>query len=318
METKIAILLLYLRIFPDSCSNVFRRCCLILIFICMACMIAICLTQAFECHPVSLAWMMWDGLHHGHCIDTVAQVYAAAIINMLLDFTVFLIPIPKVMKLEISTGKKIAATAIFCVGIFAVGCSCARAVYLPRWGLSTNPLWQYNDVAFWSVIECNVGVICACAPAMTGPIKRFWKVAVKDRISLSVSNKDRASRSIQRIPSPATGQAGQGVQRRINAVGPGPLVSPTLTIPPSYAHAVGLRDVELAEIHHDSHQRPDTRESDCHSTHRGPFAEVDLEGMDDASSGSQRPLNKQERDERRLSDRRSSDAVNGGQFFHAS
>lgn len=51
--TKIAIVLMYLRIFPSSITSHFRTACWIIIGICATSTIAVLLTIIFECNPVS-------------------------------------------------------------------------------------------------------------------------------------------------------------------------------------------------------------------------------------------------------------------------
>lgn len=40
-------------------------------------------------------WTMWDGRHAGKCINMSAQTYVCAALNIVMDVTIFLIPIPK-------------------------------------------------------------------------------------------------------------------------------------------------------------------------------------------------------------------------------
>lgn len=38
---------------------------------------------------------MWDHRHTGKCINMSAQTYVCAALNIVLDVTIFLLPIPK-------------------------------------------------------------------------------------------------------------------------------------------------------------------------------------------------------------------------------
>ena len=129
----------------------------------------------------------WDALQTGSCIDTVAQIATLAAVNMILDIIIILLPVPRLLKLNISLGKKIGVVAIFTVGLFVTITSAVRLQYVVHWGESQNPTWQYNPLALWSIIECNFTVICACMPPLAGPIKRVFKGTIAKRLFSSDS-----------------------------------------------------------------------------------------------------------------------------------
>lgn len=187
--TKISVLLLYLRIFPSTVSTWFRACCYIVTGLCTAYAIAMWISILFECHPINYAWLLWDGEHKGTCINTQALIYACSAINIVLDSMVFFLPIPKLMQLEVSGRKKIGICLTFLVGLFVTICSAVRLQYLVQWGASRNPTWDYTQIAIWSAIEGNLSVICACLPAMAGPIKRAWQRTLGSRLSSRNSQK---------------------------------------------------------------------------------------------------------------------------------
>ncbi len=121
--------------------------------------------------------LRWNGKHKGQCINTIAQIYSAAGINILFDLAIFLLPLPLLVPLKISMQKKIGVCAVFMVGLFATACSIIRLQYLVHWGLSQNPTYDYTSVAIWSSVEANLGIICACMPPMARPIKYMYKKA---------------------------------------------------------------------------------------------------------------------------------------------
>lgn len=47
------------------------------------------------CVPLSYVWSMWDHRHSGKCINMNAQTYVCATLNIVMDVTIFLMPIPK-------------------------------------------------------------------------------------------------------------------------------------------------------------------------------------------------------------------------------
>lgn len=47
------------------------------------------------CVPFNFFWFMWDHRHTGKCINMTAQTYVCASLNIIMDVTIFLMPIPK-------------------------------------------------------------------------------------------------------------------------------------------------------------------------------------------------------------------------------
>jgi hypothetical protein len=112
--TKISIILLYLRIFPTR-GFVIRCYCLIGFIV--AFFVGAGFAVTFTCSPLSLMWTLWDGEHTGTCGNVNAMVYAVAGINMTLDVTIFLFPLPQVLRLQMNWRKKAAIALIFSVGL---------------------------------------------------------------------------------------------------------------------------------------------------------------------------------------------------------
>ncbi|KAF2768697.1 hypothetical protein EJ03DRAFT_383130 [Teratosphaeria nubilosa] len=160
---KISILLLYLRIFPKTVSHDFRYLCWIMTSLCAAYLVSNSLVFIFQCHPVAYAWTSWDSQHTGHCIDIQAFTYASIAINIALEIAVFTLPIPRLLRIDMSLRKKIVACLTFTVGFTVTGCGIARAVTLPSLS-STNPTWDFVRLAELSMAESSLGIICACLP----------------------------------------------------------------------------------------------------------------------------------------------------------
>jgi hypothetical protein len=56
----------------------------------------------------------------GVCLDTHASIIATSAINVVSDFTILITPITAIWQLQIPLKKKIAAAAVFAVGILYV------------------------------------------------------------------------------------------------------------------------------------------------------------------------------------------------------
>jgi hypothetical protein len=78
-------------------------------------------------------------------------------------------------KLDLSWKKKVGIVSTFLVGLFVTICSIIRLRALVGWSTSTNQTMDYANLAVWSLIELDVGVICACMPGMAGLFRRLRK-----------------------------------------------------------------------------------------------------------------------------------------------
>ncbi|KAL1861693.1 hypothetical protein Daus18300_008661 [Diaporthe australafricana] len=168
--TKVSIVCLYLRIFP---KQNFRRLCFALLALIACFCVVFVVSLLCYCQPFSYVWTRWDGRMHGKCINMTAQTYVCAAMNIVLDVFIFLLPIPQLMKLETNWRTKIGVILVFLLGLFVTICSIARLRFLSSWASSTNPTYDYSDLALWSLIELYAGVICACLPGMTSLFRRI-------------------------------------------------------------------------------------------------------------------------------------------------
>jgi hypothetical protein len=209
----------------------------------------------FECRPISYFWDQWDGEHEGYCVNQQLAVYIISGLNILFDLIVFFLPIPKLLKLQIRSKRRKAGVVLtFLVGLFVTTCSMIRLHTLTNLGNITNATYHYNSIALWSALEGDVGVICACMPALAGPVLYFFRDVLGSRgasTNKSSANKSATAsritgnKSIGRLPSTASTREFEddaqdhklgGIEKRV--------VTSMYNIP--YGHSSG-DDVELIE-----------------------------------------------------------------------
>lgn len=116
------------------------------------------LTLILACQPVHKSW---DPMRPGTCLPSGPSFTAYAIVTIISDIIVAVIPIPVLLQLKVSIGKKIGLIAIFMLGLFTTLCSVFRYLQINR--------IQYGDgnstmLIVWGVIEFNVGV---CLSSLT-------------------------------------------------------------------------------------------------------------------------------------------------------
>ncbi|AEO69710.1 cbe84c1b-8afc-430f-a1ad-a8243fd95804 [Thermothielavioides terrestris] len=155
---KVALLISYLRLFKGTHHNVYRRVVWIAIAAILAGHLGCALTLILACNPVHKSW---DPLVPGTCLAPGPSFTAYAIVTIVSDVVVAIIPIPVLLKLKVNTGKKVGLIVIFLLGLFTTLCSIFRYLQIDR--------IQYGDgnstmLIVWGVIEFNVGNVVSSLP----------------------------------------------------------------------------------------------------------------------------------------------------------
>ncbi|KAE9575459.1 hypothetical protein CGMCC3_g8471 [Colletotrichum fructicola] len=156
--TKISILLFYQRVFISRVPS-FRLSLITGYFLSIAYPIVIWGTMGNACKPLHFYWDQFIGAQ-GTCIDLNTFYLALGIINMMNDIIVLLLPIPQILKLQMSGRKKLAVCSIMLLGSFVCVASVVRIWYLDKFSKSTDITWMMGPVFIWSAIE---------------PLVREWK-----------------------------------------------------------------------------------------------------------------------------------------------
>ncbi|KAI9823079.1 MAG: hypothetical protein M1826_000283 [Phylliscum demangeonii] len=181
--TKLSILLLYRYLFA---VRPFRFAVYAVGLYVTACGITQFFVTIFQCRPIQRSW---DYVHvQGSCIQGLLFFYAAAILNLIADLVILLLPMPVVWRLQITWRQKLALTAIFVLGGFACFASVVRITVIQRLSHqegSIDRTWDGVDLSIWSAVESGVGIVCACLPPM-GPLLRSF---VPDRFLASIVSK---------------------------------------------------------------------------------------------------------------------------------
>ncbi|KAL2814124.1 hypothetical protein BJX63DRAFT_204536 [Aspergillus granulosus] len=161
--SKISMLLLFLRLFPDE--N-FRRATYIVLAITSCWGLGIFFANAFSCRPVSYFWHRWDGEHEGKCIEHAHLLWSHATINIALDLVIIGLPLSTLVKLNLTLGKKIGICSMFAVGIVVTVVSILRLVWSINFDMLDNPTKNLVSIGVWSLVELYLSIISVCMPGI--------------------------------------------------------------------------------------------------------------------------------------------------------
>lgn len=127
--TKVSILLLYHRL---SVSRTFRIWINILIGVNIALTISIFVADLLQCIPMAY---LWDKtIPGGTCMNQQAFFIASAVVNIISDCAVLILPIPMVWGMQTNTRKKVALIFLFSLGILygPLSVSSPLSLFSPR------------------------------------------------------------------------------------------------------------------------------------------------------------------------------------------
>ncbi|EER23655.1 hypothetical protein CPC735_050250 [Coccidioides posadasii C735 delta SOWgp] len=167
---KISILLLYIKVFIQPW---FRKTCWTCIGVIIAFTTGTVFSSIFQCTPVHYAFNKTTP-GGGKCLNLTAFWYANAAFNILSDAVIIALPIPVIFKLHSPTRTKIAVSSVFAVGLFVCITSVLRFTTLNVATSHLDTPWTNIGSSMWTVIETNLGIICACMPTLWRPLSRFF------------------------------------------------------------------------------------------------------------------------------------------------
>ncbi|KAF5528565.1 hypothetical protein CGCA056_v001762 [Colletotrichum aenigma] len=164
MTLKASVLFFFLRIFPTRGFRTIIWATHGLNF--LVGLIYIILTFA-QCRPLSLYWTGWDkneSYKNERCLDFNRFILSNAIINIILDVWMLILPLTQLYKLNLILRKKIGVMLMFSVGLFLTAVSAIRIHTMVRFMTDSNVTSQALWVYVWTFTELCVGVFVACMP----------------------------------------------------------------------------------------------------------------------------------------------------------
>ncbi|EFR03174.1 integral membrane protein [Nannizzia gypsea CBS 118893] len=167
---KISVGLFLLRIFR---STAFRYATYAIIAINAAIGITWILVDAFHCIPVHLAWTSWRMEETGTCIDFMTSTYVNGFVNIVVDTIMVSMPVYEVVKLKLDHRKKVGVAVMFGMGLLLTAIGIVRVIILFQHDPTKNPTYEMAPLNYWSMIECQIAIVCACLPAIRTLLMHF-------------------------------------------------------------------------------------------------------------------------------------------------
>ncbi|UPK92361.1 hypothetical protein LCI18_003296 [Fusarium solani-melongenae] len=156
---KLAILVLYYRLIPNSR---FR----IALYAVAAGLVVYTLVftilLAGPCHPQKPGT--------GACV--VNLTISQAVLNIVSDVIVIILPIPLIHRLNMPLKQRITVGFLLALGSAVVIVSCIRFGYVQKMQKNPDVTWTQASASLWSCIEMNTGIICNCLAHLKPFVRR--------------------------------------------------------------------------------------------------------------------------------------------------
>ncbi|OTA55245.1 hypothetical protein K449DRAFT_306030, partial [Hypoxylon sp. EC38] len=97
-------------------------------------------------------------------------------VGTVLDIFIFVLPIPVILRLQLSTKKKVQLLAVFTTALVGVMASVLSLVYRIEALDTDDGTWKYTSLLICSVVENDVAIIVSCTPG----VANFTRVYVSE------------------------------------------------------------------------------------------------------------------------------------------
>jgi len=157
---KLCILLMYRRLFP---TRQFKLAVYILGSVLLIWWLSTFLLGVVNCRPIQ---GFWDPTVAATCINFENYSVGYAVVNILTDVIILVLPIRVVWNLQLPRGQKVALTFIFLLGSFVCAATLIRLLNAILDLNDPDATWAFTNAMIWTTIEVSIGVICACLPVL--------------------------------------------------------------------------------------------------------------------------------------------------------
>ncbi|KAL1978397.1 hypothetical protein VTN31DRAFT_1256 [Thermomyces dupontii] len=190
---KLVLLMFYLKL--GNQSEIFRWSVFFVTFVNVGSNIGILFSAIFGCNPIRKGWDIT--VTDGTCINQPALYKATAALGFITDALIISLPVPMVLKLQMSRSRKFVVLFMFSIGSATVVTSIIRLVLLMQsLDLANDPTWGAGTVSLSICVEANLLIMCACLPTLRLFIRSVFPSLLSSDHRGSYSDGKRKSGSI--------------------------------------------------------------------------------------------------------------------------
>ena len=159
---KLVMCVFYYRLSPITW---YRYAIIFTAFITVAAFAAVWFSVQFACKPIEAAWNL--RLYTGtNCIDRPPVYMLQAVMGGVTDIMLMVLPLPIILRLQMSWKQKTAITAWFGTGLITLGAAVARLVILIPSLKNSDTTYVLAQGTLWLIVEANLIIICGTLPTL--------------------------------------------------------------------------------------------------------------------------------------------------------
>lgn len=169
--TRLSVLAYYLRIFPPGLVSL-RRCCYILIVLCVAHFIEVLTVLSVYCSDIGKLWTdNWLDFSGSQCFSSAVYSYSAAIGDSIVDSMIFTLPIPYVWRLsKLRARQRFGLMLVFGLGFIVCVVALLQIPFIKR--REGNTTYFGNAVNMLTAIQISLAIVAASLPDLRALIAR--------------------------------------------------------------------------------------------------------------------------------------------------
>ncbi|KAI0849109.1 hypothetical protein F5Y00DRAFT_261925 [Daldinia vernicosa] len=197
---KASFLFFYIRVFATqerSAINKFLKAFIVFIVVWA---VAFFFGMFFECGRNF--WAIWNSQveFRAHCSSNTKLILALCITDFIADVFIICIPIPLVLRLQLSPRKKLGVCSLFLLGSGTVIASIVRFVlmagsYLGSVNITNDSILGTTACLYWGMVECGIGMLAACLPTIQFLFRKWiWEPVLLSTKSIFSSQSTQATR----------------------------------------------------------------------------------------------------------------------------
>ncbi|KAL7777830.1 hypothetical protein CFE70_004501 [Pyrenophora teres f. teres 0-1] len=172
---KISILLIYLRL---ALLAVYQVIVIIVVFA--------------QCTPLYKLWDFFNKVE-GTCIDSNIFYHVTSLFHIIMDLWILVLPVKLIMSIPRPTREKVALYVIFGLGIVSLLASLLRLQSLRVFTLSNDPFYDSLPINTWSMVEVNIGILCASIPTLKPLVSKAQRNRTQHALMRSNERAERVS-----------------------------------------------------------------------------------------------------------------------------
>ncbi|KAF2845134.1 hypothetical protein T440DRAFT_545507 [Plenodomus tracheiphilus IPT5] len=173
---KASFILQYTRLFSLT-PSIMYTCYTLLVFVVAATAWGV-LGVVFLCSPVQ---KYWDMTVPGKCMDAETHFWSTSIIGIVLDWTIWILPIPVVGGLKLPRRQRMSLLVVFGLGGFVCVVSILRLLLVREFAHENQVTKSGTYALILSTIEVNVALSCASLLVMKPLLVRYLPVLISEK-----------------------------------------------------------------------------------------------------------------------------------------